>query len=115
MKRMEWNIRVTMNEIEEETVQLTLDQWVKNAPTLDDFAQREKVEQAILEEALEIVSRPIWREPWMDQVEELRIGREVGSGLAPIETPEGSPKTLFKRKGETWNEARTRSGGFEEE
>tara|TARA_R110002012_G_scaffold293249_1_gene488867 strand:+ start:9833 stop:10303 length:471 start_codon:yes stop_codon:yes gene_type:complete len=156
---MEWNIRVTMTEIEEDTVQLTLDEWVKNAPTLDDFAQREIVEQAILEEALEIVSRPIWKEPWMNQVEEVRIERGnphlagiedpkkplwettrviedpmvalygsfshpldpnhwfkgLGSGLGPIETPKGSPKTLFKRKNETWSEARVRSGGFEEE
>ena len=129
MKKRKWNIEVTMTEIEEDTVQMTLDEWVKNAPTLDDFSQREAVEQAIIEEALEIISRPIWKEPWMDQVEEVKVNRGNPydpkhwyegpelflSGLGPIETPEGSPKTLFKKKGETWNEARARSGGFEEE
>lgn len=74
MKR-EWNITIRMTEIEDDTVQLTLDQWVENAPTLDDFMVREDIETQIIEEALEIVSRPLFREPWMDRVDEIRVWR----------------------------------------
>ena len=76
--KKEWNIRIRMTENEEDTRQMTLDEWVENAPTGDDFEAREYIESRIIEEALEIVSRPIFREPWMDNV------AEVKSLLEPI-------------------------------
>ncbi len=73
--KKEWNIRIRMTENEEDTRQMTLDEWVENAPTGDDFEAREYIESRIIEEALEIVSRPIFREPWMDNVAEVKVWR----------------------------------------
>tara|TARA_Y100001972_G_C7483810_1_gene245683 strand:- start:8 stop:460 length:453 start_codon:yes stop_codon:yes gene_type:complete len=64
-----------MTENEQDTRQMTLDEWIENAPSGDDFEAREYIESRIIEEALEIVSRPIFKEPWMDNVTEIKVWR----------------------------------------